>query len=64
MAKESPNPKPHLDPIEMRRLIPLREAARLRGVSVDTIRRRMRDKIRPLSPGRLGMTVADALSTD
>jgi hypothetical protein len=47
--------------IEMQRIVPLAEAARLRGVSLDTLRRTQRDKFVKLSPRRLGMRVFDAL---
>jgi len=47
--------------IELQRIIPLSEAAQLSGVSVDTLKRRHRNKILELSPRRLGMRVRDAL---
>jgi hypothetical protein len=47
--------------IEMQRIVSLAEAARLRGVSLDTLRRTQRDKFVKLSPRRLGMRVFDAL---
>ena len=47
--------------IELQRIIPLSEAAQLSGLSVDTLKRRHRDKILELSPRRLGMRVRDAL---
>jgi hypothetical protein len=48
--------------IELQRIAPLAEAARLAGVSVDTLQRHHQDKILQLSPRRLGMRVRDALS--
>jgi hypothetical protein len=55
-----------LDPIppswtELQRVINLKEASRLSGLSVDTIRRRHSDKIIDLSPRRRGMRIRDAL---
>ncbi len=47
--------------IELRRVVSLAEAAKLRGVSIDTLKRTQRDKIIRLSPRRLGMRVGDAL---
>jgi hypothetical protein len=43
------------------RIISIKEAAKLRGVSVDTLRRTDRDKFIQLSDSRLGMRVKDAL---
>lgn len=51
-------------PIEVERLdriIPLSKAAELRGVSIDTLKRREPEKIIRLSPRRLGMRLKDAL---
>jgi hypothetical protein len=50
-----------LTAIELHRIAPLVEAARLAGVSVDTLQRHHADKILRLSPRRLGMRVRDAL---
>jgi hypothetical protein len=47
--------------VEMQRVVSLAEASRLRGVSIDTLKRTQRDKILRLSPRRLGMRVFDAL---
>jgi hypothetical protein len=47
--------------LELQRIISLTEAAHLRGVSVDTIKRQHRDQIIRLSPRRLGMRLQDAL---
>jgi hypothetical protein len=50
-----------LTAIELQRIAPLSEAARLAGVSKDTLQRHHADKILKLSPRRLGMRVRDAL---
>ncbi len=50
--------------IEMERIAPLKEAARLKGISVDTLRRKYSHKFIRVSARRLGMRVRDALSTD
>jgi hypothetical protein len=60
-ALTAATPLPKIPPLELRRIMPLNEAARLTGMSVDTLRWHHRDKIRRLSPRRLGMCVADAL---
>jgi hypothetical protein len=54
-------PLPKMSPLELRRIMPLKEAAKFTGMSVDTLQRHHADKIRRLSPRRLGMRVADAL---
>jgi hypothetical protein len=55
-----------IDPhwVEKQRLVPLREASRLSGKSVDTLRKHYRDNIVKISPGRDGMRVGDALAAD
>ena len=56
-----------LTAIELQRIAPLSEAARLAGVSKDTLQRHHADKILKLSPRRLGMRVpawADFSSTE
>jgi hypothetical protein len=52
--------------IELNRIVPLSEAARLRGVSVDTIKRtpRLARKIIQVSQRRKGMRVRDAIDAD
>jgi hypothetical protein len=50
-----------LTQIELERIAPLAEAARLRGVSVDTLLRTDSDKVLQLGPRRRGMRVKDAL---
>ena len=44
-----------------RRIVSLAEAAGLRGVSVDTLKRNEPEKILKLSKRRLGMRLGDAL---
>ena len=50
--------------LESRRIVSLQEAARLRGVSVDTLKRRYSHKILQLSPRRKGMRIGDALAAE
>jgi len=50
-----------LPALELERIVPLAEAARLAGVSEDTLRRHNSDKILQLSPRRQGMRVRHAL---
>jgi hypothetical protein len=45
---------------ERKRIVPVKEAARLRGCHVDTILKE-RDKLVEISPKRLGMRLEDAL---
>ena len=57
---------PSLDPIqptwtELHRVVDLKEASRLSGLSVDSIKRHHSDKITDLSPRRVGMRLRDAL---
>jgi hypothetical protein len=49
---------------ELDRVVSLQQAARLMGVSPDTIRRRHSEKILRLSPRRQGMRLRDALLLD
>jgi hypothetical protein len=51
-----------LSPLELERIVPIDEAARLRGVSTDTLRWHDRDKFIQLSPRRLGMRLRDVLA--
>jgi hypothetical protein len=46
---------------DLDRILSLKEAAKLRGVSVDTLKRTDSDKILQLSEARQGMRVRDAL---
>ena len=58
------NGGPPLDPeywIELQRIVDLKEASRLSGLSVDSIKRHHADKIIDLSPRRVGMRLRDAL---
>jgi len=50
-----------LTAIELLRIVPLVEAARLAGVSVDTLQRHHADKVVRVSERRVGMRVRDAL---
>jgi hypothetical protein len=47
--------------IELQRIVDLKEASRLSGLSIDTLKRRYADKILDLSDRRRGMRVKDAL---
>jgi hypothetical protein len=47
--------------IELQRIAPLSEAARLSGLSIDSLKRHHRTKFIQLSERRFGMRVADAL---
>jgi hypothetical protein len=53
-----PNPPNWL---ELKRIVDLKEASRLSGLSVDSIKRHHSQNIMRLSPRRLGMRVGDAL---
>jgi hypothetical protein len=53
--------KNRLDPLELERIVTLKEASRLSSESVYTLRKRHADKIIRLSPARIGMRVKDAL---
>jgi hypothetical protein len=58
------NRRPPLSPsiwVELKRIVDLKEASRLSGLSVDSIKRHYRQNIIELSPRRLGMRVGDAL---
>ncbi len=48
-------------PLELARIVPLDEAARLRGVSPDTLKREEASKILKIGKRRLGMRLRDAL---
>jgi hypothetical protein len=47
--------------IERLRIVPIAEAARLAGVSVDSLRRNHPDKIVRMGPRAIGMRQGDAL---
>ena len=57
----STNPD-NLTAIERRRIVRAKEAAELRGVSEDSIRRHLRDKAIQLGPRSIGYRVADVLA--
>lgn len=48
--------------IELMRVIPLRQAGEVAGISADTIRRRYPEIIVQLSPRRVGVRLRDALN--
>ena len=56
---ETPAPDPDRD--DPNRIVTLAEAARLSSLSIDTLRRRHRDKFVQLSERRFGMRKRDAL---
>lgn len=60
-VREMSTPTSELSAIERKRIVSLAEAARLRGQSIDSIRRNDQDKIIQLSPRRQGMRIEDAL---
>jgi hypothetical protein len=60
---QSSSPSPGISSVELRRVVPLREAARLRGISIDTLRRHHRHLFVRVSPGRIGMRLADVLTS-
>jgi hypothetical protein len=62
--KRAAVPQTYPHEIELERIVPLREAAHLRGCSVDTLRRRFSHKIVRISPRRLGMKIRDAVAAD
>jgi hypothetical protein len=53
---------PELDPVELRKIIPLKRASELTSLSEDSLKRHHADKIRRLSPRRQGMSLGDALA--
>jgi hypothetical protein len=48
--------------IEGQRIVPLKEAARMAGVSVDTLRKHYRHLIVRVGPKRVGMKLASVLA--
>jgi hypothetical protein len=57
------NEKVELRPdIELQRVIPLRQAGEVAGISADTIKRRYPEIIVRLSPRRVGVRLRDALA--
>jgi hypothetical protein len=55
------SPDTSADWIELRRIIDLKEASRLSGLSIDSLKRHHRSKFIQLSERRCGMRIADAL---
>jgi hypothetical protein len=53
---------PQLDPIEARRVVDLKEASRLSGISIDGLKRHYSKLILTLSPRRRGMRLRNVLS--
>jgi hypothetical protein len=51
-----------LDPIELRKIIPLKRVTELTSLSKDSLKRHHADKIRRLSPRCQGMSLGDALA--
>jgi hypothetical protein len=65
MSDDPANQHPPKDPpnwVELQRVVDLKEAARLSGLSIDSIKRHHREKIIDLSPRRRGMRLGVALS--
>jgi hypothetical protein len=50
-----------LDALELRKIILLAQASEITTLSVDSLKRHHADKIKRLSPRRLGMALGDAL---
>jgi hypothetical protein len=50
--------------LERERMLSRKEAARLKGISVDTLDRHYRHLFRRISPRRIGIKLADLLATD
>ncbi len=53
---------PHSTDHELNRVLTLSQAAHLCSLSIDTLRRRYKDKILRLSPRRSGIRVRDVLA--
>jgi hypothetical protein len=60
-ATPAPKKAEPLSWLELQRFVSLDEAARLSGMSRDTLQRRHPDKIKRISTRRLGMRLRDAL---
>jgi hypothetical protein len=58
---QSSGPPADLSRLELLRIVPLTEGARLSGISVDSLKRHHKIKLIRLSPRRLGIRVGDAL---
>jgi hypothetical protein len=50
--------------LELERMVSRKEAARLKGISEDTLDRHYRHLFRRISPRRIGIKLADLLATD
>jgi len=61
MSKRRLETEPLPTAVQLMRIVSLRQAAELAGVSARTMQRTHPDKIIRISPGRLGMRVRDAL---
>ena len=64
MSDSDEKPNHSLSKLELERIAPLTEAARLRGVHPDTLRETDADKIIRQSPRREGMRVKHALKLE
>jgi hypothetical protein len=53
---------PEVSELELRKIIPLAQVTELTTLSADSLKRHHADKIKRLSPRRLGMRLADALA--
>jgi hypothetical protein len=62
MSKRAADHAQLLAGIEGQRIVPLKEASRLAGVSVDTLRKHYRNLIVRVGPKRVGMRLGDVLS--
>jgi hypothetical protein len=60
-GKAAMSSRTELSPLELERIVTLKEASRLSSESIDSLRRRNPGKIIQLSPRRIGMRVRDAL---
>jgi hypothetical protein len=58
------NNLPVLTALELERHIPIAEAAQIKGISIDTFKRRFPQLIRRVSTRRIAVRVRDLLSTD
>jgi predicted HTH domain antitoxin len=61
MSKRRLENEPLPTAVQLMRIVSLRQAAELAGVSSRTMQRTYPDRIIRISPGRLGMRVRDAL---
>lgn len=61
MSKRAADHAQLLAGIEAQRVVPLKEAARLAGVSIDTLRKHYRNLIVRVGPKRVGMRLGDVL---